>query len=632
MWKLVQPAALMLVAMATADAAPQRSLAHAPDSLTREALFTEISQFIGRELAVHIRAISSLNPPPDQVLGAGTTGEYTWGTFMRAIGAYAEMSSQHKLGDRDLAALAGQIGLIEHRLKSTRFSQLYAAQALRHFGRDLKTNLLWHGLTEQERVAWRAFLDPRRFYDPKTRNVINLPENYLGVAARLAVINHRIGLLDDRKLVDDLLDRAAHQFTSGVLYADDAPPTGRFDRYSNEYARFIWDAAETAERKDLLAALRPTLNAQMRLWWDLIKEDGYSYAWGRSLGVISYLDTMEIVAFLAQHPEFRPASLTELASAYFLAWRWLRRDYRDDAHLLSVFEFGRGNYRYITREREWQQTVGFFGKVADAHTKLMPVLKREHVEQITTRLSLPNVARFVFFSEGARKAGVWLIRQGSLGFTLPITTGTRPAISDYLPAPHGLVGFAAPVEENCPSLVPYLELEDGRVIVASDGADEIKPSADGRSLRVVWRRWALVGGKAGELVDPHLTSEVTFRIDGSTLIREESLTASQPITIRRWKLAVPTTSARRTEEYHEGRRWARLESTDGILEVLSPTADWPMKDAVVETGNSSLGRGPRSPVPLHLVYESSNLQLDARHPVRWRIALRVAGGPRLNRE
>ncbi|HSL54230.1 MAG TPA: hypothetical protein VK868_07535 [Pyrinomonadaceae bacterium] len=27
------------------------------------------------------------------------------------------------------------------------------------------------------------------------------------------------------------------------LYADDSPPAGRYDRYSNEYARYIWEAA-----------------------------------------------------------------------------------------------------------------------------------------------------------------------------------------------------------------------------------------------------------------------------------------------------------------------------------------------------------------------------------------------------
>lgn len=627
MLKKEKLATLALMVVATAQAVSQPSFAVSADSVERESLSVEINHFLSQQLAAHIGAIPSLDKPPDRVLGAGTTGEFTWGTFMRSIGVYAEMSGQRGLAGRELAAFAGQIGLLEHRLGSARFSQLYAAQTLRHFGSNLKTNSLWLGLSAQERAAWRELLDPRKFYDPKTRNVINLPENYLGVAARLAAIDFRVGLLEDRKLLDDLLDRAAQQFTSGALYADDAPATGRFDRYSNEYARFIWDAAETAERTDLLAALKPTITTQMRLWWDLVKEDGYGYAWGRSLGVVSYLDTLEIVAFLGQHPEFRPAPLTDLASAYLLAWRWLRHDYRDDAHLLSVFAFGRGNYRYISRDREWQQTVGFFGKLADAHMKLMPVLRREHVERISTRLLLPGVARFVFFNNGPRKAGVWLVRQGALSFTLPITTGTQPGVSDYLPAPHGLAGFTAPVEQIHPSLVPYLELEDGRVVVASDGADEIEPSSDGRSLRVVWRRWALIGGKPGNFVDPHLTSEVSFRIDGSSLVREETLTASEPVTIRRWRFAVPTTAARIGQQSNDSQKWTRLESPDGVLEVQPPTADWPVKEAIVATGNSSLGRGPRLGIPLHLVYESRDVRLEARRPVRWRIALRASAGP-----
>ena len=96
------------------------------------------------------------------------------------------------------------------------------------------------------------------------------------------------------------------------------------------------------------------------------------------------------------------------------------------------------------------------------------MLEREKLTAYPARPSLPNVARFQFFREkGDRVAGVWVVRQSpSMRFALPITTGTRPGVADYLPAPHGLPGFAVPVEQNVPALVPYLELEDGRTIVA----------------------------------------------------------------------------------------------------------------------------------------------------------------------
>src|SRR5688500_17385268 len=349
------------------------------NTVSTATLREDVNTFLGKELAVHLSAIKSLDPPPERVLGVPTTGEYSWGTFMRSLAAYAETTGNRELAGRDIAKWVGQIGLIESRAGSKAFSQLYAALALRHFGRDLKTNPLWQSLTAEEQKAWRSLLNPERFYDPKANKVINLPDNYLGVAARIASISYQLGISTDRAFLDKLLDRAAVQFNNGAIYADDSPPTGRYDRYSNEYARYIWEAAEIAGRKDILDKLRPSLTAQMRLWWDLVSEDGYGYNWGRSQGVVSYLDTPEIVGFLASHAEFRPASLADIAALYYQAWNCLLRDYGRDTHLLSIFAFGRGNYAYISREREWQQTTGFFGKLANSHTPIVNALEKEGV-------------------------------------------------------------------------------------------------------------------------------------------------------------------------------------------------------------------------------------------------------------
>ena len=400
-----------------------------------------------------------------------------------------------------------------------------------------------------------SLLNPERFYDPKTNKVINLPENYLGVAARIASIGYELGVLHDRHFLDRLIDRAAVQFLAGNLYADDAPPAGRFDRYSNEYARYVWEAAETSGRKDVLEKLRPSLKAQMRLWWDVVSEDGYGYNWGRSQGVVSYLDTPEIAGFLATHAEFRPAPLADIAALYYQAWNYLLHDYRSDRHLLSIFAFGRGNYAYISREREWQQTTGFFGKLANSHTPIMNALEKEGITSFPVVPVLPPVARFEFFRRTPeRSAGVWVVREGALRFALPITTGPKPGMSDYLPAPHGLPGFAAPVEQIYPVMTPQIELADGRVVVAGDGADAIEPGADGRSLRVRWQKWAVVGTKSGHFEDVGLVSEVTWRLDRDTLVREEVLSATKPVSIRLWKLVVPSSYDEVYTDYKNGAR------------------------------------------------------------------------------
>jgi hypothetical protein len=611
---------LPLMAMATR----QSSAKTPPTLVTTRQLDTEITDFLGAEITAHLNDIRSLDPPPEKVVGAGSTGEYTWGTFMRAIGAYAELSGKRSLGNRDLAREVAQIGLLEYRLGGTRFSQLYAALALRHFGRDLNTNPVWQSLTEPERAQWRKLLDVSAFYDRRTQKVINLPENYLGVAARIASITYQLGLLNDRELLDGVVTRAARPFSNGGLFADDAPPTGRFDRYSNEYARFVWDAAEAANRKDILDTLRPSLKAQMKLWWDLVLPDGYGYAWGRSLGAISYMDTMEIVAFLARNSEFRPAPIEQLLSAYYQAWNWLRHDYRTEAHLLSVFAYGRGNFSYITREREWQQTAGFFGKAALSQHLLADALAHENVESFPAQIAPPDVARFEYFRRGDRSAGVWLVRRGDLFFTLPITTGTKPGVADYLPAPHGLPGFAAPVEQPYPALVPFIRLTDGRVLVAADGADEIEAGSDGLSLRARWRRWSVVGGKVGEFTDPKIVSEVNWRVDGPKLIRDEVLTASEPVMIERWWLAVPTTSQSNEVLFENGQRRDVFKIDEGTLEVTA-VSNQPIRTSLQVAGNSVLGRGARGPVPLHLIYEINKLRLSAGQPATLRLSLRVEG-------
>jgi len=597
----------------------------AKKSITTATFNTEVLDFLGQELAAHLGAISSLSPPPARVLSVPTTGEFSWGTFMRSLAAYADISGKRELADRDLAKWVGQIGLIEARAGSKAFSQLYAALALRHFGRDLKTNPLWLSLSVDEQKAWRSLLNPERFYDPKTNRVIDLPDNYLGVAARIASVSFDVGISTDRAFLDRLLDRAAVQFIAGKIYADDSPPTGRYDRYSNEYARYIWEAAEMAGRKDILEKVRPSLVTQMRLWWDLVSENGYGYNWGRSQGVVSYLDTPEIAGFLAEHAEFRPAPLAEIAALYYQSWKYLRNDYRDDTHLLSVFAFGRGNYGYITREREWQQTTGFFGKLANSHTKVINALNKESVATFPSVPTLPSVSRFEFFRQSPeRAAGVWLVRQGALRFALPITTGPKTGVSDYLPAPHGLPGFAAPVEQTYPAFVPYIELADGRVVVATDGADEIVPAADGKSLRARWKNWSVVGTKSGTLADVGLVSEVVWRIENGTISREETLSSTQPVTVRRWQIVVPSSYGKVVTETINGVRIDRFSSPEGTLAAQFSGATFPVNVSIVASGNGPLGRGVQGTIPLHLVFEAHDLTVQSGKPLKYKLSLTVA--------
>lgn len=584
-------------------------------------LKSEVRDFMAREIAAHFGNIKTLDPPPDRVFNAQTVGEFSWGSFMRALAVQADLGGTHEIAGKDSAKWIGQMGLIESRQGGKAFAQMYAAMALRHFGTDLSKNAVWQSLNEQERKDWISLLDATRIYDAKKRQVINLPENYLGVASKIAGMAWQFGVLKDRAFLDSLVERAAVQFTDGKIYADDNMPTSRYDRYSNEYARFCWEAAEYSGRKDIQEKLKPTLKEQMKLWWDLVSDKGYGYNWGRSQGLVSYLDTMEIASFLGAHPEFRPAPLADIASLYTLAWRWLRKDYSDETHMFTVFAFGRGNYSYINPSREWQQTGTAFGKIAVAHDIFMKALENEHVSAIPPAPILKPVARFQFFNnDGPLKTGVWVVRQGNLKFALPITVGTKPAIDDYLAAPYGLAGFAAPVEEVYPALTPFLELENGKTIAASDGADEIEPGADGQSLRVVWKKWAQVGNKSGEKVDPGIVAEVRWRIEGDKLIREETITSAKDIKIKRWRVAVTTTGDKTHTTQNGGKREDVFTGREGTL-VVKTAFDWQTKTSLLATGDSKLGKGVLGAIPLHLIFTADDLELKAGQPKKWTIEM-----------
>jgi len=617
--------------------------ADAQQTVSADKFAADVTQFLKTEIAAHISAVTNLDPPQKMVLGVPTAGDFTWGSFMRAVNEVSALTGETNIAGRDVPQFLGKLGLIESRLGGKTFSQLGAVLALRRFGLDLKTNAIWESLSPSEQNEWRALLNPERFYDLKTHHVINLPENYMGVASRIAVYDYQMGLAPDRAFADDILTRAAGQFLKGALYTDDNLPTGRYDRYSQEYARFIYDASHNLGREDVQRAVEPSLKAVMSTWYGLVSPEGYGYPWGRTIGDMSYLDSMEIVGFLAEHPEFRPAPLADLASVYYAAWNSLLRDYSTDTHLLNIFGPGRANYHYMTPERQWQQTTGLFFKSADSLKKLMTALHAENISSFPATPNLPDISRFDFFRKGERVAGVWLFRKkNGLRFALPFTTGTQPGMSDYLPAPHGLPGFAAPVEQLVPVLTPYLELADGRVIAACDGADTIAPFSTGMNgvvgVQAKWNRWSLVGvgrtnadlpfGEPEKFVEPGLTTEVKWVTSGDQLVRSETIAAAErPVPLRRLVICFPSTADRVTRRMENGRRIDRLSGREGVLEFSAAMGNIPFTETIhTNSKTTALGKGTRGPIPLMLTLEATDIVVKPGAPLHFEISVRHVAG------
>src|SRR5688572_18050537 len=128
--------------------------AAAEETVSTEQFATEATRFLQKEIAAHITAVESVDPPQKTVLGVPTAGDFTWGSFMRAITECTALTGETNVAGQNVPEFLGKLGLIEARLGGKTFSQLGAALALRRFGTDLKTNALWQSLSPAEQTEW----------------------------------------------------------------------------------------------------------------------------------------------------------------------------------------------------------------------------------------------------------------------------------------------------------------------------------------------------------------------------------------------------------------------------------------------------------------------------------------------
>jgi hypothetical protein len=125
----------------------------------------QIRGLLQREVTARVTDINTLDPPPERVVGALTTGEFSWGTFMRSLGAFSEYFGTRTIAGRDVSEMIGRMAQIELSHGGKSWAQLYAAMALQSLGTDLNRNALWQSLTPDETQSYRTLLDPGRFYD-----------------------------------------------------------------------------------------------------------------------------------------------------------------------------------------------------------------------------------------------------------------------------------------------------------------------------------------------------------------------------------------------------------------------------------------------------------------------------------
>src|SRR5215471_17595365 len=98
---------LGILSLAVIGGAQTRSL------VSTDQFSTEITQFLSSEIAVHIAGVHTFEPPQDRVLDARNGGEFSWGTFARAVTAISSLSGETQIAGRDIPKFVSQVCLVE---------------------------------------------------------------------------------------------------------------------------------------------------------------------------------------------------------------------------------------------------------------------------------------------------------------------------------------------------------------------------------------------------------------------------------------------------------------------------------------------------------------------------------------
>ncbi|HWO35917.1 MAG TPA: hypothetical protein VNO32_44575, partial [Candidatus Acidoferrum sp.] len=161
-FRIARPVVLLLCGLLAPNCSLLAQTRVAPSQIDVSDLNQQVRSFLQSQVTAHVADIKSLDPPPERVVGALTTGEFSWGSFMRTLGAYSECFGAKTIAGHDVPEMIGKMARIELSHGGKSWAQLYAAMALQSFGTDLNHNALWQTMTPEEREAYRELLNPGR--------------------------------------------------------------------------------------------------------------------------------------------------------------------------------------------------------------------------------------------------------------------------------------------------------------------------------------------------------------------------------------------------------------------------------------------------------------------------------------
>jgi len=395
----------------------------------------------------------------------------------------------------------------------------------------------------RERLDWRGFVTQPDL------TLIDLPNNYYGVAFSVARLRYLLGW-EDASASEALLARTIQHFRdySGEYgFADETDGEGRFDRYSvlliGEIAQRILETGMTAPPevrlwlRNSVDVILPRLN---------LRGEGFEY--GRSIGAYGETALVEVLSAAAA---LGILSDEEKAMAYAFSSRVTARyvDFWQDSGTGSVnlWDHGRKTDGYRGKHRILGENLSLSHQLfytnalwnrlglKDAEpSAAFPEWLKKQPSSTTTWFSRGEFDRLLItYRDADRVIGLPLINGG------PVQHMTTP----YYPIPYSPGVLSGAADERFPQLVPQLTLGDGSELMPLAWFSQAVVETQDEFTKVSYRQpaWNRMGGPA-PISDDRATSLTRYVLAPGSITRNDEIALKPGLGSVRINLEFPTFS------------------------------------------------------------------------------------------
>jgi hypothetical protein len=312
-------------------------------------------------------------------------------------------------------------------------------------------------------------LDWRRFVRERDLTLIDLPNNYYGVAFGVAQLRHALGWENDASAQALLAKTLAHYRTySSTGFADETEGDGRYDRYSvlliGEIAHRFIEA-----KREPPPEVREWLRKSAQLMLLRIGPDGDGFEYGRSIGAYGDTALVEVLTAAAVLGVLTPA---ETDAAYALCSKATQRymDFwvDDSTGSVNLWDHGRRTDAYRGKHRILGENLSLARQFFYTNDLWNGLGYRNALPKTDLRAwrdGLPR-ATLTRFNAGEPQRALVTVIDGDRLFGLPFINGGagQHMHSPYFPIPFSPNLVSGVADSPIPQLTPRFVLKDGSVL------------------------------------------------------------------------------------------------------------------------------------------------------------------------